>query len=445
MKKVQLFLLAILISAAVQAQQIPMYSLYVMDPFLINPAAAGLHGASHLHLNHRQQWRGIQGAPVTSTLLLHLPVTHKASLGVVLMNDARGPLATNSGEFTFAYRVPLGEEHNIRFGLSGGVGWNSVNFDKLNNTDDQVLLEQLDNNFFVTGRFGMFYNFRNLNLGFVFPSLFKSDLLSDAQFEEIVPDPLRNYYLMANYRFDIGPNLAFEPWGVYKAGEDGTSQWEASGIVRIMDVFWLGGTYRQGNEYAAMAGFQISDIINLGYAYEPAGNKVDGYSNGSHELHLSIRLGKKKRKKETPVNSVAQKQKMEEEPVEEVQAQEETTVWQKPAEQQPADNAFAAQEVIQQDSEDDQPITVKRGSHPLEMSVGHYVIVGAFSVFGNAEKYSDNLFKRGYPASFGYLTEKNLYYVWLYTGANATNTRSYRNHVRKNKLFRDAWYLLVEN
>ncbi len=440
MRKIQLIIVLVIISVAARAQQTPLYGLYFMDPFLFNPAAAGLNGYSQLHLNHRQQWRGIQGAPVTSTLLLHLPVTYKASLGMMFMNDTRGPLTTNTGEFTFGYLVPFGDDHGLRFGLSGGAGWNSIDFNELGDLDDPAIAEALDNHFFVTGRFGVMYNYHKFQLGFVFPTLFKSDLLSDEQFEEIVLEPFQNYIVSASYRFNIGPSFAFEPWAVYKASEDGTQQWEGTGIFRIKDIFWLGGTYRKDNEYAAVAGFQISDVINMGYAYEPAGNKVDGYSNGSHELHLSVRLGKKKTKAEKTVPDAITPEEVE---AAEKQLEEEKEPVSNWSNQEKEEEVVLAPVIEVYD--EDPPITVKRGSHPLEIPSGHYVIAGAFSVFGNAEKYSDFLFKKGHPASFGFLTEKNLYYVWIYTGTDPDSTRRFRDYIRQNKLFGDAWYLLVEN
>ena len=157
MRKIQLIIILVIIAVAARAQQTPLHGLYFMDPYLFNPAAVGLNGYSQLDLNHRQQWRGIQGAPVTSTLLLHLPVTYKASLGMTFVNDNRGPLATNRGELTFSYLVPFGDDTGLRFGLSGGAGWNNIDFNELGDVDDPALAEALDNHFFVTGQFGHQY------------------------------------------------------------------------------------------------------------------------------------------------------------------------------------------------------------------------------------------------------------------------------------------------
>jgi hypothetical protein len=138
---------------------------------------------------------------------------------------------------------------------------------------------------------------------------------------------------------------------------------------------------------------------------------------------------------------VAVAEPVEEEPVEEPTVSE----WTTRDEDDGNDAVYVPAPPVTIELEEDPPLKVKRGNHPLEVPTGHYVIAGAFSIFGNAEKYSDYLFKKGHPASFGFLTEKKLFYVWIYTGNNADATRRYRDFIRQNKLFSDAWYLLVEN
>ncbi len=94
--------------------------------------------------------------------------------------------------------------------------------------------------------------------------------------------------------------------------------------------------------------------------------------------------------------------------------------------------------------EDEPPVIVKRGDHRLELPLGHYVIVGAFSQLENAQNYSDRLFQMGFKGSFGYLTEKQLYYVHLLLTDTPEKARAERDRLRQNSLFREAWYLWVQ-
>lgn len=459
MKRFLLYLIITLLPTGAIAQQTPIYGLYFMDLYQINPAAAGLKNFSALHLDHRQQWRGIDGAPVTSTLTLHLPVGKKVSIGINFMNDKRGILTTNSGMATFAYRIPFGKDHNLRFGLSGGLGWNNIDFSKIDDMNDPALIDAVDNNMFMVGQFGALYNIRNFSLGFTFPTLFKSNLISDQQFQDVVLEPFKNYYLTASYHFDVGPNFALEPWVLYRANETQPSQIEGTLILWIKNIVWAGATYRQNYGMAYEAGFQISDLINLGYAYEPAGQMVNGFGNGSHQLHLSIRIGKKKDRRTATETELVTTAEPEEEPM-----QQQQTQWQ-PKEQPPPPPVYLgetekkeeeqvkkqeeepeSEELVAPQAEEplsEEPGGYKRGHHLLELPTGHYVIVGAFRIFENAEAYSDELAMKGYPASFGFLTPKNFYYVWIFKGKTAEAARKRRDELRKLPLFKDAWYLKV--
>ena len=46
-------------------QQLPVYSQYMMNKFLINPAVAGSEGYTAFNLTSRKQWLGIKDAPLT--------------------------------------------------------------------------------------------------------------------------------------------------------------------------------------------------------------------------------------------------------------------------------------------------------------------------------------------------------------------------------------------
>ena len=42
------------------------------------------------------------------------------------------------------------------------------------------------------------------------------------------------------------------------------------------------------------------------------------------------------------------------------------------------------------------PLVVRRGDHPLDLDVGHYVIVGAFSIKENADNYAQRMQAAGF-------------------------------------------------
>ena len=88
---------------------------------------------------------------------------------------------------------------------------------------------------------------------------------------------------------------------------------------------------------------------------------------------------------------------------------------------------------------------VKRGTHVDEMEVGDYIIAGVFKSTENAKHFSDGLVKLGFKISdFGFLTEKNLWYVYLGETDDIDMARAERDKYRKMTMFRDCWLLTVQ-
>src|SRR3954471_5500574 len=73
-RKLLLALVVCVIGSATYSQQLPHYTQYVLNNFIINPAVAGIENYWDVKISHRHQWVGIDGAPVTTYLTVHGPL-----------------------------------------------------------------------------------------------------------------------------------------------------------------------------------------------------------------------------------------------------------------------------------------------------------------------------------------------------------------------------------
>lgn len=89
-------------------------------------------------------------------------------------------------------------------------------------------------------------------------------------------------------------------------------------------------------------------------------------------------------------------------------------------------------------------VVVKRGGHLLEIGTGEYVVVGVFTTYELAEKYSDDLFFRGYQSKFGYISQEGYWYVYVYESTNIDDARGKRDELRRKQIFSKAWVLSVQ-
>ena len=68
MKKLVFILILLALQQISASQQLPLFSQYLYNKFLINPAHAGSDGYTSFNLTVREQWMGYEGAPRTYSL-----------------------------------------------------------------------------------------------------------------------------------------------------------------------------------------------------------------------------------------------------------------------------------------------------------------------------------------------------------------------------------------
>ena len=74
-------------------QQDPQFTQYFDNTLFVNPAYAGSRNMLNITGIHREQWVGIDGRPVSSTLSLHSPLTYESvGVGFTMVNDQTGPI-----------------------------------------------------------------------------------------------------------------------------------------------------------------------------------------------------------------------------------------------------------------------------------------------------------------------------------------------------------------
>ncbi|MBK8366133.1 MAG: type IX secretion system membrane protein PorP/SprF [Bacteroidetes bacterium] len=77
---ISLFLLSMIVFSKYSiAQQLPIYTNYILNPYAYNPAVAGSKPNAVMNLNYRNQWVGFQDAPKTYMISLHSPIGKQKS------------------------------------------------------------------------------------------------------------------------------------------------------------------------------------------------------------------------------------------------------------------------------------------------------------------------------------------------------------------------------
>ena len=304
------------------AQDIPIYTQYFANPYLSNPAYAGLEGRPAFSIANRRQWVGIEDSPITYNFTFHTPVVAGFNIGVNVTQDNYGIFKSNTALLTLGYNINLGFNQYLAFGISGGVGNQQLDPDGLN-LNDPALSDVLDQNAFLDGNAGLAYHIANFNIGISLPGIFKTRVYPTVDFDTGDLDLIRNFIVTADYMLYFGADqYAIQPYALYRSYEGYDPQVEGGLIFHIKNVLWVGGGYRQDFGAMGLIGVSIKGAFSAGYSFEMPVSGNNGVNQNSHELQITFAIGKRNKRSqnyatflasEKPVKEVPEKEDEEEE------------------------------------------------------------------------------------------------------------------------------------
>ena len=114
--------------------QDPHLTQFYASPVYLNPSFAGANVCSRTSLTYRDQWPGINTAFKTFVFSVdHSVLQYNLGLGLLISSDiaGSGDLRTTTINPIVSYGVKISRKMAIRFGVQPGVGFKSINYDKL--------------------------------------------------------------------------------------------------------------------------------------------------------------------------------------------------------------------------------------------------------------------------------------------------------------------------
>lgn len=332
MKKI--FLITILssfLTAVSFAQAKPFYTQYILNNYILNPALTGIENYVDAKLSYRNQWSGINGAPITMYASVHGPLNKKDlrtnvtsfeipgenprgkkywdeyatspahhGLGLQVINDKAGYISRWSVALSYAYHKPLGPKTTLAAGLNLGMTSVSIDQTKVVLADpgdlaigyasgavSKVKPELGAGLWLYSSRYFLGVSVLNIIPG-------KARFVKDPKYGETFTP---NYFATAGYRFMVTnsisalPSVMVQYWKPQLLGVHGSIK------LQYEDFLWVGGSYRYSDllsGYSGMIGVHIANKFNISYAYENATNtRLQTYTKGTHELVVGFIFGNK--------------------------------------------------------------------------------------------------------------------------------------------------------
>lgn len=325
--KLPILFLIILASKILQAQQDPTYTNYHFNSLVFNPAYAGSNEHLSVNASYRQQWLGLDGAPVTQTLNAHTPLKNeRVGVGFALMNDNVGPGGATDLALSYAYRLQVGAEKKMK--LSLGLQASVANW---RGKFSEVQVEHTDDPSFSVNRSRWLPNFgagaylygQKFYLGLGIPHLLEYDLRkAKDESNGLVAKNYRHLYATAGMAFPLRgdqlilrPSLLLQSAGFFSDLQKETSSQNIgaplSGNIGLSALFrqliWTGVSYRTAFSAASSAdaanlwmALSLRNGLRLGAAYDITLSKLRNASSNSFEIMLGYEFDVKVKQVSSP-------------------------------------------------------------------------------------------------------------------------------------------------
>lgn len=322
MKKIFVLLTILLCSMASRGQQRPQYTQYIFNNFILNPAISGIENYTDVKVGYRNQWQGLDGAPLTSYISMHTPLgknflysnansfaeegnnpmnrsyvqTYKASephhgIGFHAVMDKAGPIATTYANLTYAYHLGITERLNMSVGVAAGISMINLDYSKITlETDLDPAITGGGNKIQPDLGAGVWLYGPTYFAGISAQSLLGRPITftKESGYEQGKQVP--HLFLTAGYKLFLTEDIAAIPSTMIKYVSPAPLTVDVNMKAAFRDKFWIGGSYRKDDAIAAMAGFNVSSLFNLSYSYDFTTSDLQSVSNGTHEIVLGLLL-----------------------------------------------------------------------------------------------------------------------------------------------------------
>ncbi|HCC71861.1 MAG TPA: hypothetical protein DEQ09_12030 [Bacteroidales bacterium] len=297
MKKTGLYIVIFLLFASVDAaaQNYPVYSQYLLDGLVINPAYTGTREALTASLSIRRKSLHFEGSPLMGTFSLHSPLKNdRIALGLMSHYQTYGITTKASVFASYAFHIKT-RKGRWSLGIKAGADMVNNNYSGVNTVEpDPAFTEAVSSYTLPNIGVGVYYSSDKLFAGVAVPEMFAYQENSSRSGYEIYHD-FDNYYFIATAGglINFTETLKFKPSTLIRYSLTNPLLIDLNGNLIISDFLWIGVSWRLGEEVlVGILEFQISQQMKIGYAYEYNLGNISTFVGGTHEVALRFEFGK---------------------------------------------------------------------------------------------------------------------------------------------------------
>ena len=279
-------------STGLRAQQLPHYTQYMFNDFVVNPAIAGIYDYYQIRTNHRFQWVGLLDPPMTNSIAFYGPHAKlDMGYGGYVYHDVTGPTSRTGVTGSYAYNIALTRDVRLSMGLYASVMQYRVDGTQLNPADasDPAILNMVSTSYMPDAGIGLYLYADNFYAGLSAAQLLNNSIKIFDDKDGV--NRLKTHMnLTAAYRFWIDRDWLIEPSVMFKGTVPQQLSFDITLRVEWQKKLWTAFSFRNKDAVAAMLGYSFDESLFFGYAYDIGISELSKYNTGSHEVMIGYRF-----------------------------------------------------------------------------------------------------------------------------------------------------------
>ena len=294
MRKVRNILLLLVIAGSgnLFGQQLPHYTQYMFNDFVINPAIAGVHNHYQIRTNHRFQWVGLTDPPLTNSIAFYGP-NEKLDMGYggYIYNDVTGPTSRTGFMGSYAYNIAINNDMRLSMGISLGLLQYRIDGMQLDPKDvsDPAILNMVSTSYMPDASLGAYLYAEEFYVGLSVAQLLNNNVKIFDNREGL--NRLKTHInLTGGYSYAIDRDWVLEPSVMIKGTAPKELSFDVTARVEWQKMVWGAVSYRFHDAVSILIGYSFDETLCFGYAYDIGITTLRKYNTGTHEIMIGYRF-----------------------------------------------------------------------------------------------------------------------------------------------------------
>ncbi len=258
--------------------------------YYYNPAYNKYYNTFGANMLYRNQWTGVDGAPVAQLITTRIPLKfEKLGFSISAMNQKWAFYKNTNAYFGTTYALNFDNNSYLVFGLQ--IGINSLRIDQQEIIAEGTYDFSNDSYVFPNTGFGLYYQSNRFFVAYAIPEmLFQNQTQNgDTKYSNNFKFENLQMYLYTGYLHEFSYNFKLQPTILLKYKHHSPVQSDFFVNCIIRNKFRAGAGWRTSNDLLFGLEYVINKMFTVSYSYDYTLSELSNLSKGTHEIGIAFR------------------------------------------------------------------------------------------------------------------------------------------------------------